>query len=49
MRKKVTFPGTIKAFGKASYHVVIQKDYVEKSGWVDGMDVEVTLELYEED
>ena len=49
MRKKIVFPATIKAFGKSSYHVVIQRDYVEKSGWTDGQEVEVTLELYEEE
>jgi len=49
MRKKITFPGTVKKFGKASYHVVIQRDYVEKSGWTDGTEVEVTMEVYEEE
>ena len=49
MRKKITFPGIIKTFGKSSYHIVIQRDYVEKSGWKDGQEVEVTLELYEEE
>ena len=48
MRKKITFPATIKMFGKSSYHIVIQRDYVEKSGWEDGQDVEVTIELYEQ-
>lgn len=47
MRRKITFPATIRTFGK-SYHIVVQKDFVEKSGWTDGQDVEVTLELYDE-
>lgn len=48
MRRKITFPATIRTFGKSSYHIVIQKDYVEKSGWTDGQEVEVTIELYDE-
>lgn len=47
MRKKITFPGTVKKFG-TSYHIVIPKDYIEGSGWKEGQTAEVTLELYDE-
>lgn len=42
-RTSILFPATIKTIGN-TYHVIVPKEYVLKCGWVDGEDVDVTIE-----
>ena len=43
MRKKITYPATIKPIGN-TYHIIVPKEYMQKCGWTDGEDVDVTIE-----
>lgn len=41
-RSQITYPATIKSIGN-TYHIIVPKDYVNKCGWGDGTDVDVTI------
>ena len=43
MRKKITYPATIKPIGN-TYHIIVPKEYMQKCGCTDGEDVDVTIE-----
>jgi len=42
MRRHIRFPGTLKRIG-GTFHVIVPKDYVRKTGWEDGTDVDVII------
>lgn len=41
-RRGISYPSNIKRIGN-TFHVIVPKAYVQKCGWADGQDVDVTI------